>query len=78
MKLTVRQIEGLAALDSWRKGMQIPTTSLRHDGVSLAILRSLEELGLVDSERASNGIFRWWKRFTGIEARCFRSGRQRL
>jgi DNA-binding PadR family transcriptional regulator len=67
MKLTDRQIEGLAALDSWRKGMQIPTTSLRHDGVSLAVLRSLEEHGLVDGERASNGIF-WRITDAGREA----------
>ncbi len=57
MKLTNRQVEALAALDSWRKGMEIGTANLRADGVSLAVLRSLEANDLVAGTRYSNGIF---------------------
>jgi len=57
MKLTNRQVEALAALDSWRKGMEIGTANLRADGVSLAVLRSLEANDLVAGARYSNGIF---------------------
>jgi len=57
VKLTSRQLDALAVLDSWRKGMRIPTATLRTDEVSLSVLKSLEEHGLVDSERKPNGLF---------------------
>lgn len=56
-ELTKAQVDALAAMDSWRKGVWLPTTSLNADGVSTATLRSLYVLDLIDAKQTRGGKF---------------------
>ena len=57
MKLTTKQREALAAMDSWRKGLWIATTQLTSDGVGIATLRSLHAADLIDAEKTRAGKY---------------------